>query len=95
MDYVSCVIAFSSPEPFVSLSRRGLVHKQQVTLGTHDLIGYKITKGVQSDQPFQAPCLAVMGAFITAILIGFPLLGKRGKWLWDENDIMDHGSKLY
>lgn len=74
MDYVSCVIAFSYPEPLVSLSRLGLVHEQQVTLGTHNLIGYKITKGVQSDPPFQTPCTAVRGALVTASLIGFLLV---------------------
>ena len=43
--------SFSSPGPLVPVSRLGLVHKEQVTLEAYDLIGWIITKRVQSHRP--------------------------------------------
>ncbi len=43
---------FSFPEPPVPLSRRDLGHKEQVALGTLDLIGSIFIVTSQSNQPF-------------------------------------------
>ena len=40
-------------KPPFPLSRLGLVHGERVALGTQDLIGQNLTKGIQSDQSFQ------------------------------------------
>ena len=43
--------SFSSPGPLVPVSRLGLVHKEQVALEAYDLIGWILTKRVQSHRP--------------------------------------------
>ena len=63
--------SFWSPEPLVPLSRLGLENEKQVALGTHDLNGKSLTKGIQSDQPFQTSCERTH--FERVDLIGFPL----------------------
>ena len=39
MTFPSWIVSFSYPGPLVTLSRLGLVHKEQVALRTHDFIG--------------------------------------------------------